>query len=111
LGLRGRIDRVKIDEGIFPYEIKTREKVYESDKIQLAGYALLLEQEFSRKVEKGIVEFLGKQEEVLLDETLKNKVLEIADKIRNLKEDTAFTSSNFSKCEKCEMRESCEEEL
>jgi len=109
LGLRGRVDRIKFEDSILPIERKTREKVFESDKIQLAGYALLLEQEFGRKVEKGIIEIMGKQEEVDLNSELKNKVLEIADKIRNLIEDNAFTPNNFSKCKNCEFAEECEE--
>jgi len=110
LGLRGRIDRIKFLEFPVPIERKTREKIYESDKIQLAGYALLLEEEFGRKIEKGIIEIMGNQEEVILDDNLKNKALETAEKIRNLMEENAFTPSNFAKCENCEFREECDEE-
>lgn len=111
LGLRGRVDRIKFEDSISPIERKSREKIYESDKIQLAGYALLLQEEFGKPVNEGIIEIMGKQEPVLLDENLKNKVLEIADKIRNLQEDNAFTPSNFQKCENCEFKQDCEEEL
>jgi len=111
LGLRGRVDRIKFEDGILPIERKTRERVFESDKIQLAGYSLLLEHEFGRKIDLGIIEIMGKEEQVILDENLKNKVLEIAEKIRVLREDNAFTPNNFSKCENCEFRQDCEEEL
>jgi len=111
LGLRGRIDRIKFEDFPVPIERKSREKIYESDKIQLAGYALLLQEEFGRKVDSGIIEIMGKEEQVILDENLKNQVLEIAEKIRNLQEDNAFTPSNFQKCENCEFRQDCEEEL
>lgn len=108
LGLRGRVDRIKIDSEIMPYEIKTRNQIYESDKIQLAGYALLLEKEFSKKIEKGAIEVLGKTEEVLLDEHLKNKVLEIAEKIRNIDENAQMPSS-FSKCQSCQFNQECQD--
>lgn len=111
LGLRGRVDRIKFEDSILPIERKTRERIFDSDKIQLAGYALLLEQEFSRKVDSGIIEITGKHEQVELTDELKNKVLEIADKIRNLTEENAYSPSNFSKCESCEFREECEESL
>jgi len=111
LGLRGRVDRIKFLDFPMPIERKTREKIFESDKIQLAGYALLLESEFGRKVDSGIIEIMGKQEQIELTSELKSRVLEIAEKIRNLVEQTAFTPSNFSKCEKCELREDCQEEL
>lgn len=107
LGLRGRADRVKFSEKITPYEIKTREKIFESDKIQLAGYALLLEKEFSKEVNSGIIEFLGQQQEVDLTPELKARVLEIAEKIRNLADETAEMPSNFQKCRECEFRENC----
>jgi len=111
LGLRGRVDRIKFDDLPVPIERKTREKIFESDKIQLAGYALLLQEEFGKPVNEGIIEIMGKQEQVSLTPELKNQVLEIAEKIRNLKEDNAFTPSNFSKCESCDFQQDCEESL
>jgi len=107
LGLRGRVDRVMFADSIIPFEIKTRDKVYDSDKIQLAGYALLLEKEFSKQVNLGIVEFLGKQEKIELTEELKNQVLDIAEKIRNLTDENAQFPSNFQKCANCELKENC----
>ena len=105
LGLKGRVDRVQLDNNIIPYEIKTREEIYESDRIQLAGYALLLEKEFNKPVNFGIVEVENKQEEIILDEKLKARVLELAEEIRNLKEPKFL--NNFSKCEKCSLRDEC----
>lgn len=107
MGLQGRVDRVKFDSEIIPVEIKTREKVYESDKLQLAGYSLLLEKEFGRSVNQGIVEFLGKQEKIDLTPELKNKVMEIAEKIRALSEENASFPSNFEKCRNCWFNEEC----
>lgn len=106
LGLRGRIDRVRLDENIEPYEIKTRERIFDSDKIQLAAYALLLESQFGKKVEKGIIELLGKKEEVMLDKEIKNEVLEIAEKIRNMTE--GVMPENFNKCRECRFKDECE---
>ncbi|MBU4087015.1 MAG: CRISPR-associated protein Cas4 [Nanoarchaeota archaeon] len=107
LGLRGRVDRVMFSDSILPYEVKTRDKIYESDKLQLAGYALLLEKEFNKQISKGIVEFLGQQQEIDLTQELKNKVLEIAETIRNLSEENASMPSNFEKCRNCELNENC----
>lgn len=107
LGLRGRIDRIMFSDKILPFEIKTREKVYESDKIQLAAYALLLEKEFGKKIDSGVIEFRGNQQPVQLDEELKAQVIELADEIRNMKE--GKMPSNFSKCKQCQLREECTE--
>ncbi|MCX6748908.1 MAG: CRISPR-associated protein Cas4 [Candidatus Pacearchaeota archaeon] len=108
LGLKGRVDRVKLQDEIIPYELKTREEIYESDKIQLAAYALLLEQEFSKPVNLGIVETASQSQEVILDNNLKNKVLELAEKIRNLAEPSL--PSNFNKCQNCSFRKECYDE-
>ena len=105
LGLKGRVDRIKIDSNITPYELKTREEIYESDKIQLAAYALLLEQEFLKPVNLGIVETATQVQEIELNQELKNKVLEIAEKIRNLEEPPCL--SNFSKCQACKLQKAC----
>jgi len=86
LGLKGRVDRVKFEETILPYEIKTRSEIFESDKIQLAAYSLLLEEEFDKKIDKGIIETKEKSEEVELTKEIKDKALETAEKIRNMEE-------------------------
>lgn len=105
LGLKGRIDRVKLENEILPYEIKTREEIYESDKIQLAAYSLLLQEEFGKKIEKGIVETKKKEEEIDITDEMKENVLEIAEDIRQMK--NAEMPNNFNKCKDCRLREDC----
>jgi len=108
LGLKGRIDRIKLEDEIIPYEIKTRENIYEEDKIQLAAYSLLLEDEFGKKIEKGIIESGKQEEEVLITQELKNKVLEIAEIIRKIElGEEPQLPSNFNKCENCRARQDC----
>ena len=106
LGLKGRIDRVAFAEEILPFEIKTRVKqeVYLGDKIQLAAYALLLEDKTNKKVSKGIIELRNSKKEIELTDDLKKQVLELAEKVRNLQGE--FPSS-FSKCESCSLKEEC----
>lgn len=107
LGIRGRVDRVQLAPELVPFEVKTRDRVYESDKIQLAAYSLLLEKEFNQPVSSGVVEFLGKHEKIELTPELKARVLEIADKIRSMTEETAEFPSNFEKCRNCMLKENC----
>ncbi len=109
LGLKGRIDRVKLEEEIIPYEIKTREKIYDSDKVQLAAYCLLLEKEFNKQITKGVIETSEKQEIIEITQEMKSQVLEIAEEIRNLTDSSEVNnfSSNFAKCEKCSFKEDC----
>ena len=105
LGLKGRVDRIKLEGEILPYEIKTRDEIYESDKIQLAAYSLLLEEEFGKKIEKGIIETKSKEQEIPITKEMKSQVLEIAEKIRNIKE--GGFQNNFQKCKSCGLSENC----
>jgi len=96
LGLKGRIDRIKFEQEILPYEIKTRQGIYDSDKLQLAAYSLLLEEEFKKEIKKGIIEAGKGHEEIDITQEMKQKILEIADKVRKIK-DPGF-HNNFNKC-------------
>ena len=106
LGLKGRINRIRFQDGILPYEIKTRPEVYESDEIQLAAYSLLLEEEFGKKINKGIVEAEKQKQEIEITDELRDKVLRLADEIRNLNKEPEF-QSNFNKCKSCRIRKQC----
>jgi len=110
LELKGRIDKVEItDSKIIPYEIKTRQDIFESDKIQLAAYALLLESEFNKQISSGIIQSESKKEEIQINKELKDKVIEIKNQIKQL---SSFDSvpemqSNFKKCESCSLKKIC----
>ncbi len=108
LGLVGKIDRVKFENKIVPYEIKTRDKIYYSDKIQLAAYILLLEDKFKEKIYSGIIETNKGKQEIIIDEKMRKEVLEIAEKIRNFnREQEPKFHNNFAKCSKCKLRDKC----
>lgn len=112
LGLRGRVDRIeisRIDNNIIPYELKTREsKIFPSDEIQLTAYAMLLEDHYRKKIDKGIVEINNKKQELEITEEKKQEVLRLADEIRNMKENFAPPMlSNFNKCRSCSFNEIC----
>ncbi len=106
LGLKGKIDRVKLDEEIVPYEIKTKKDIYLSDKIQLAAYALLLENKFEKSIKKGIIESKAGREELEIDQQLKDKVFHIANEIKNFDEPPRI-QSNFNKCRHCNLKDKC----
>jgi len=109
LELKGRIDRLEMGNEIIPYEIKTRKEIYESDKLQLAGYALILEDRFNKKIERGIVETENNREEIKIDKQLKDRFLQIAEEIRSLlveKKEMPINSS-FKKCQSCNFQDTC----
>lgn len=113
LGLKGRVDRVEFSknngsEKIIPYEIKTRqsEEVYESDKIQLAAYSLLLEDKMNKPIPLGVIELRKSKKQIEISNELKSKVFELIEKVKNLKGE--FPSS-FSKCAHCKLKKECNE--
>jgi CRISPR-associated protein Cas4 len=106
LGITGRIDRVILGDEIIPVEFKNKEKVFESDKLQLAAYSLLLEQEFKKKVNRAFIENNQGNEEIDC-EPFKSKVLEIIEKIKNIEQEIPPMQDNFKKCASCPFKEVC----
>ncbi len=112
LGLRGRVDRILVnrkDNSIIPFEIKSREeRIFLSDELQLTAYAMLLEELYHTKIQKGFVEVGNRKQEIEISDQKKSEVLKIADEIRNLNESNVPPiQSNFNKCRICEFKEEC----
>jgi len=109
LALKGRIDRLELGNKIIPYEIKTRNEIYEEDKLQLAGYVLILEDRFKKEIGIGIIETENDREEIKINKELKDKFLEIANEVRTLlREKKALPiNSNFRKCQNCKFQDIC----
>lgn len=115
LQLVGRIDRVIIEKQdgrtiYVPCEIKNADtiKPYESDMLQLACYAMLLEDKFGTEIKKGIIQYKNRKIDVEIDEGKRQKVFDIIKSIGN------FSSAampkileNFNKCRACGLREEC----
>ncbi len=107
LGLRGRIDRIELSQAPVPYELKTRTDVFESDTIQLSAYTLLLEDYFMKKIPYGIIQTTSGKTEIHITDELKNKVLEIAEKIREILNQEPALQENFKKCKNCQLKDDC----
>jgi len=112
LGLRGRADRIEIVKStneVIPYEVKNREdKIYHSDEIQLAAYAILLEEHYKTKVTRAFIESGNNKQEIVITPELKKEVLDLIEKIRNLENNPPpAMQSNFNKCQKCDFQEEC----
>jgi CRISPR-associated protein Cas4 len=113
-GLKGRVDRIELSKKtnlIIPYELKSRDqKIFPSDEIQLTAYAMLLEDNYKTTINKGIIAVGGLKQELAITQELKNKVLSLAEEIRNLSENQApCMQSNFNKCKSCSLNEICPE--
>lgn len=111
-GLRGRVDRIEItkENEIIPFELKTRkdEMIYDSDIIQITAYAMLLEDAYKKIISKGFIESGKNKSEIKITQENKDKVLKLADEVRNLRKGIIpALPSSFSKCAKCDLQEAC----
>ena len=111
LGLAGRIDRLEVwKDKVIPYEIKDRifSQPYESEMVQIAAYAMMLEEAFSRVIDEGIIQYRNKNLNVSIDEKLRGKVRLLVDELRELQNNPCPPiCENFKKCESCMIKEQC----
>ncbi|MBR9691732.1 CRISPR-associated protein Cas4 [Candidatus Woesearchaeota archaeon] len=119
LELNGIVDQIEVyPDGFIPIELKTgsmpNEGVWPGHRIQLAAYALLMEEKFGKEIKEGFVYYLDQQErrQIVMNSFLKQEVRELKDKVRvllNGEEIPEFTG-NENKCKKCGLREKCFDE-
>lgn len=90
LGIKGRVDKIMVDkEKFIPYEIKSRKygnKIWLSEKLQLTGYAMLIEQKFKTNVDYGFLKFRDKIIKLDIERALKEKLLQFKEEIIDMVE-------------------------
>jgi CRISPR-associated exonuclease Cas4 len=120
IGLRGKIDRIEIDDGIYlPIMIKTgvppSKGVWKSHAMQITAYALLMEESFKREVLMGYVDYvqIGTRKAVLINQQLREKFYTIFNEMENMLIDEYVPKANpnKNKCEKCDFEEFCEDSI
>lgn len=114
LGLKGRADRVMIskEEGIIPFELKTRvaDKVWPSDEIQITCYSMMLEEKFGKEISSGILETGNVRHIVQIDDTKRKKVRNTIEEVREVLEGKNLKFPNsFGKCQSCPWQKECGE--
>jgi CRISPR-associated exonuclease Cas4 len=116
MGLRGKIDRIEIDDGLYvPIITKTGvppvKGVWTSHALQLTAYALLMEESFRREVLIGYVDYvqIGTRKAVLIDQQLREKFYSAFNEIETMLIDESVPEAtpNKNKCEKCDYKEFC----
>jgi CRISPR-associated protein Cas4 len=113
LGLTGIVD--KIMQPLTPVEIKTGKTgdgVWEGDRLQLAAYAMLLEEKHSQQIQQGLVEYTRIQEQrpVQITEKLRRKVIQTRDQITEIRAGSIpeiCPHGNGKKCDKCTLKNKC----
>lgn len=104
LGLHGRIDLIDMRNGAVPVERKRGYAYYENDLVQLAAYAMLLEEYLSEPVPRGYLYLYGTNERhpIEITEGLRRKVVDTVADIRAMRIDgIPMFCENPRKCGKC----------
>lgn len=111
--LSGKLDMlVKQEREIVPIEMKyTNSRPGLNHKYQLAGYMLLVEEEFELPVRKGIIHIIPTKESYFYknNDQLREKVKELIFEIRELIEKERYPdkTSGWKKCKECEFKNYC----
>lgn len=84
--------------------------IWKRDRIQLAGYSILLEDRFSRPVRTCQVEFprAGEVREVQIRSVDRARALRIRDRVRQIRRGVLPDRPKDAPCESCNVREICE---
>ncbi len=114
LDLSGSVDKLIIaDEELIPCIIKTGKSpeygVWRSDRLQLAAYAMLLEDEFRRTVRRGFVQYIRCAEfrEVLIRRADRAMVLQVLKRVKRIKRGVFPDRSRNAPCENCTYADTC----
>lgn len=117
LGLSGRVDRIEIIDGVY-YPITTKTNlpplkgVWESDALQITGYAILMENEFNKKINVGFVNYnrICCRKPVLISPSLIEKFNNTFNELKYVVYDDYKPEivQNVSKCRSCECSELCD---
>ena len=113
LGLSGKLDLLIVSpKGLFPVDFKyTRGRPHRNHVVQLAGYALLVEENFQEQVETGFI-YLAPVHQVVavaLTKQLKEQTLQRLAEIRAMIRGGMLPSATpvRARCEECEFRNFC----
>ncbi|MBW2965557.1 CRISPR-associated protein Cas4 [Candidatus Woesearchaeota archaeon] len=119
LELTGIIDRIEeYQTGSVPIELKTgsmpKQGVWPGHRIQIAAYALLLEEKFKQPIKEGFVHYLDQNEKrhIAINPFLKQEVKELKEKVRLLLNTPELPkiNENSNKCKVCGLKDQCNDE-
>ncbi len=119
LALTGIIDRIEeYETGSVPIELKTgsmpKEGVWPGHRIQIAAYALMLEEKLKQPIKEGFVHYLDSdvKRQIVINPFLKQEVKDLKEKVRSLlnSEEVPEHTKNNNKCKVCGLKEQCFDE-
>jgi len=112
LGLSGRLDRLA--PGGIPSLIRSgkmpEDGVWKRDRLMLAGYSLLLNERYCKKLDHGLVEYplSGQVRKVQIYSVDRARVLRIRDRVRQIRGGQLPDRPEDARCAECEALEHCE---
>lgn len=114
LGLRGRLDAAVEDDGsLAPYDVKATappKRPYQGQVLQVAAYALLLEEATGKRIGKGYFHYLVTNEirEQLITAEMKARVVEVLRSVEEVvKSEVMPPRAPPSHCRDCVYRKLC----
>lgn len=119
LELKGIIDEVLIyPDKIMPIELKTGKMpdsgVWDSHRIQVGAYIILLNIEYKSNISEGVVRYIdsGEDRKVILNPFLEKEILDIKDKVKSLLESKELPGycRPDTKCRNCGLKDKCYDE-
>jgi len=115
LNLSGSVDKLIIaDEEVIPCMIKTGKSpgygVWRSDRVQLAAYAMLIEDEFGSIVKRGFVEYIREAEfrVTQIRRSDRAQALQILKHVRRIKQGAFPDKGRNAPCENCVYSKYCD---
>lgn len=117
LHLKGKVDKIELLEGhYYPVEIKSgrppAKGVWKNDALQLAAYALLIEEEFKKEVLVGFVDYIliGDRRTVVLNHSLIDELSAVLNEMHSIlnSEYVPEIAQNPNKCRACDYADFCE---
>ncbi len=117
LSMSGSVDKlIRTEEEVIPCMIKTGKcpeySVWKSDRVQLAAYAMLIEEEFGFEttVKRGFVEYIRNAEfrETQIRRRDRALALQILKRVKRIKGGVFPEKGGYAPCDKCVFAERCE---
>ena len=115
--LTGKPDYLIEERGqLIPVEVKPTRRAatpYERDLVQLAGYCLLVEEQFGQRPPYGILRYAGQSWRVPYDDARRDHLLALLDEMDAAERagDAARSHDQPARCAACSQRERCDQRL
>lgn len=119
LQLRGIVDRIEVyEQSYVPVELKTgkmpKDGVWPGHRIQIAAYAMMIEEKFNTNVKEGFVNYLDAKEtrHIAINPFMRVEIINLVNEVQELLKSQSPPNycENRNKCTNCGIKETCYDE-